>query len=213
MLLNILRGLIPAVYLALAIVLHAGTANAAEAGLKPGDRAPLFTLSDTAGGRHDLAGYLKQGKTVVLEWFNPDCPFVRKYHEGAQPNPSLREAYAYAASKGAVWLAINSGAQGKQGYGQERNAQARRDYGMSYPVLLDASGKTGRAYGAASTPTVYIVSPKGVVVYIGGVDDTQTNQDKPGERYLLKALKQYFNGQKVEPSLTPHPGCGVKYAD
>jgi peroxiredoxin len=187
-------------------------ANAAEiAQLQPGDMAPDFTLKDTAGHTYKLADYVTQGKVVVLEWFNPDCPYVKKYHEGST-NGSLREASAYAAQQGYVWLAINSGAPGKQGYGLERNAQAIKDYGINYPVLLDESGKVGLSYAAQNTPQIFIVKD-GKVVYNGGVDDTKTAEQQPGKKFLLAALKDLAAGKPVAEPSTMHPGCGVKYAD
>lgn len=189
----------------------AAPAVTSTAGLKPGDKAPAFSLTGTDGQTYALETYLKQGKTVVVEWFNPDCPWVKRFHDS--DNTSVKDAYTYAASKGAVWLAVNSSAPGKQGNGVQRNQQARTDYGIAYPVLLDENGATGMAYGAKNTPTLFIINPKGVVVYVGGVDDTKTNEDKPSVNYILTALKQYFSGQAIDPAVTPHYGCSVKYAD
>jgi peroxiredoxin len=97
-------------------------------------KAPDFELIDTQGKTHKLSTYLSEGKTVVLEWFNPDCPFVRKHHEKTR---SMADTQALAAKEGVVWLAINSGAPGKQGNGLERNKKAIEDYKIGYPVLLD----------------------------------------------------------------------------
>jgi peroxiredoxin len=187
-------------------------AQAAEvAQLKPGAAAPDFTLNDTAGSTYKLADYVSTGKVIVLEWFNPDCPYVKKYHEG-NTNGSLREAYTFAKEQGYTWLAVNSAAPGKQGYGVERNAQAITDYGISYPVLLDESGKVGLSYAAQNTPQIFIITD-GKVVYNGGVDDTKTAEQQPGEKYLLAALQDVAAGKPVAHPLTMHPGCGVKYAD
>lgn len=187
-------------------------AQAAElAQLKPGTAAPDFSLTDTAGQSYSLANLMAEDKVVVLEWFNPDCPYVKKYHEG-NGNNSMREAYAYAKEQGFVWLAINSGAPGKQGYGAERNAQAIKDYGISYPVLLDESGTVGMSYVAQNTPQIFIVK-EGKVVYNGGVDDTKTADQQPTEKFLLAALKDLAAGKSIAEAETMHPGCGVKYAD
>ena len=195
-------------------VIGAGSSMAAEiADLKPGDAAPNFKLMDTEGTAYQLDDMLNEGKTVILEWFNPDCPYVKRYHAGEQPNPSLSEAYAFAAEHGYVWLAINSAAPGKQGHGVERNDRAREEYGISYPVLLDESGKVGRAYGATSTPQLFIISSAGELLYVGGVDDTRTNKDQPRQKYLLDALVSHQAGDTIELNETPHPGCSVKYSD
>ncbi len=107
-----------------------------------GEMAPDFTLTDTDGKTHKLSDYTGQGRAIVLEWFNPECPFVKKHH---QLTHSMHETYAFAKEAGVVWLAVNSGAPGKQGNGLEKNIAARKDYGMEYPVLLDESRRGGQA--------------------------------------------------------------------
>ncbi len=187
-------------------------ANAAElAQLKPGVSAPDFTLTDTAGNSHSLASLMAEDKVVVLEWFNPDCPYVKKYHEG-DVNNSLREAYTFAKEQGFVWLAINSGAPGTQGSGMERNVKAIQDYGIGYPVLLDESGKVGLSFVAQNTPQIFIVKD-GKILYNGGVDDSKTSDQQPTKKFLLTALKDLAAGKPISEAETMHPGCGVKYAD
>ena len=178
-----------------------------------GFMAQDFTLTDTAGQTHSLTSYLTDGKTVVLEWFSPGCPYVRKYHEGADANPSMREAYRFAAEHDVVWLAINSNAPGTEGSGLELNRQKRGEFGIEYPVLLDEDGTVGRAFGASSTPHMFIISPEGKVLYNGGADDTKLNTDTPGINYIVNALTQYMAGDEIDPAATPHPGCSVKYAN
>lgn len=180
--------------------------------LRAGFTAQDFTLTDTEGRSHTLSAYLEQGKPVILEWFNPFCPYVRKYHDG-DANSSMREAYRFASEQGAVWLAVNSNAPGKQGSGLELNAEKRGEYGMSYPLLLDESGRVGQAYGATSTPQLFLITPEGQVVYNGGADDTVLADDKPTVNYVINALQQYLAGEEIEPAETPHPGCSVKYVN
>jgi len=189
-------------------------ANAAEDAAEPVALlpAPAFELTDTMGQTHKLADYLADGQTVVLEWFNPGCPYVKKYHDGENANPSMREAYAFAKQHGVVWLAVNSGAPGMQGHGLEHNREMRAEYGIDYPVLLDESGTVGRAYGATSTPHLFIINPAGEIVYHGGVDDTVTKNDQPSGNYVIAALTQLMAGEAVHPAETAHPGCSVKYA-
>ena len=139
----------------------AAPAPAAEVG-KP---APDFTLTDSAGKTHQLSAL--RGKNVVLEWFNPDCPFVRFAH-GQGP---LKDLAQQVAGADLVWLSVNSGAPGKQGHGKERNQQALTDYAMKNPILLDEDGSVGRTYGAAKTPHLFLIDAKGVLVYRGGVDN------------------------------------------
>lgn len=191
-----------------ALAVPAAAAELADVGA--GDKAADFTLADTEGNTHSLAEYLADGKVVVLEWFNPDCPYVQKYYDEGV-NPSLDAAYAFADEQDIVWLAINSGAPGKQGAGVERNTKAVSDWGIPYPVLLDETGSVGMSYGATNTPQMFVIYDD-TVVYMGGVDDAVTAGDTPQNAYLLDALKAVKAGEEVPVAETKHPGCGVKYA-
>jgi peroxiredoxin len=141
----------------------------ADAGEPPtatlGDPAPAFSLPDLDGKTVSLADFA--GKTVVLEWFNPDCPFV-KYAHGEGPLATLA---AEQTKGGVVWIAINSGAAGKQGTGVERNREAAKEWKLEHPILLDEDGKVGHAYGATSTPHMFVIDAGGKLVYAGGLDN------------------------------------------
>lgn len=130
-----------------------------------GEAAPAFSLPDLDGKTVSLADFI--GKTIVLEWFNPDCPFV-KYAHGEGPLAGLA---AEQTKAGVVWIAINSGAPGKQGAGAERNREAAKEWTMEHPILLDEDGKVGHAYGATSTPHMFVIDPAGKLVYAGGLDN------------------------------------------
>jgi peroxiredoxin len=137
----------------------------AAASAKLGEPAPGFSLPDLDGGTVSLADFA--GKTVVLEWFNPDCPFVKYAHaEGPLATMAATQAQADV-----VWLAINSGAPGKQGHGVERNREAKTEWKLEHPILLDEDGAVGHAYGATSTPHMFVVDPTGTLVYAGGLDN------------------------------------------
>jgi peroxiredoxin len=141
----------------------------ADAGDPPsatiGEPAPGFSLPDLDGKTVSLADFA--GKTVVLEWFNPDCPFVKYAHtEGPLAAMAVEQSEA-----GVVWLAINSGAPGKQGAGVERNREAAAEWKMSHPILLDEDGKVGHAYGATTTPHMFVIDGAGKLVYAGGLDN------------------------------------------
>jgi peroxiredoxin len=172
-----------------------------------GKTAPGFTLTDLDGRQHRLSDY--RGKVVVLEWFNPDCPFVKKHHERTR---SMAETYTSASEMGAVWLAINSGAPGKQGHGLERNKLAKEDYGIEYPILLDESGKVGKAYDAKTTPHMYIIDSNGTLVYRGAIDSTRDAQNLGETNYVRKALEELSGGDQVSAKETQSYGCSVKYA-
>ena len=178
----------------------------AQQGAEVGKPAPEFTLKDTEGKPVSLASY--RGKTVVLEWFNPDCPFV-KYAHGQGP---LKSMAAAQVKRGIVWLAINSGAPGKQGHGVGRNAEARKEYTLPHPVLIDEDGKVGRIYGAKTTPHMYVVDAKGVLVYAGAIDNAPLGEtDGTPVNYVEKALDALGAGKKIDPGQTRLYGCSVKY--
>jgi peroxiredoxin len=144
-------------------VKYAGGSKPATA--KLGEPAPALSLPNLAGETVSLADFA--GKTVVLEWFNPDCPFV-KYAYTKGPLQSLG---AEQSKAGVVWLAINSGAPGKQGHGLERNRAAQAEWGIEHAILLDESGEVGHAYGATSTPHLFVIDGTGTLVYAGGLDN------------------------------------------
>jgi peroxiredoxin len=173
-----------------------------------GAAAPDFELTDTAGKVHKLSTYLADGKIVVLEWFNPDCPFVKKHHQKTQ---SMAETQAAAAGAGVVWLAVNSAAPGKQGGGVERNQKAIEEYKISYPVLLDESGSVGLAYGAKTTPHMFVIAG-GKVVYAGAIDDRPDAAELGKSNYVREALAAVKAGKAVDPATTKPYGCSVKYA-
>jgi hypothetical protein len=173
-----------------------------------GKPAPDFTLTDLDGKAHTLSQYA--GKTVVLEWFNPGCPFVEHAH-GEGP---LKDMAAKETAQGIVWLSINSGGPGKQGNGAEANREGVTRFGMTNPVLLDEDGTVGHTYGAEKTPHVFVVDAKGVLVYRGGLDNAPMGVPDEGERidYVGAALADVRAGKPVAVSETSVYGCSVKYA-
>jgi hypothetical protein len=145
-----------------------------------------------------------------LEWFNPGCPFVR-YSHGEGP---LKDMARKQAANGVVWLAINSGAAGKQGAGDDVNRQARQEWSMEYPILIDADGKVGKAYEAKATPHMYVIDPNGSLVYRGALDNAPLGK-VPSEgqvNYVQNALASVAAGKPVEVAETKAYGCSVKYA-
>lgn len=185
----------------------AGTAQPAPTATV-GKPAPDFVLKDLAGKEVRLSQF--KGKTVVLEWFNPECPFV-KYAHGEGP---LKDLAAKSAEKGVVWLAVNSGAAGKQGTGVELNRTASTSWGMKHPLLLDETGMVGRLYGATTTPNMYVVAPDGVLVYAGALDNAplgKTESGGPAVNYVTKALEDIGAKRAVATPTTKPYGCSVKY--
>ncbi|WP_428267773.1 redoxin family protein [Haliangium sp.] len=201
------RFLVSALALAAGFVFAIGSA-AAESKATVGKPAPDFTLTDVNGKKVKLSDF--KGKTVVLEWFNPQCPFVKYAHgEGPLKDASKKPG---AGNADVVWLAINSGAAGKQGNGVELNKQARADWKMDYPVLIDDSGKVGRMYDAKTTPHMYVVDAKGTLVYRGALDSAPLGRAKGGVvNYVQAALDDLAAGRPVATAETQSYGCGVKY--
>ena len=180
---------------------------AATASATLGAPAPDFTLTDTSGATVSLSDL--RGKVVAIEWFNPDCPFIVAAHKGG-PLETMPQAWT---DKGVVWLTINSNAEGKQGHGTERNAEAKDEYALPRAVLLDPTGEVGRTYGAKTTPHMYLVDASGVLVYRGGLDNAPRG-DAPSsgvQPFFQDALTAVTSGKPVKPADTKAYGCSVKY--
>lgn len=188
---------------------HAEHAKKAHAPVKVGEKVHNFTLTDTNKVEHELQQYLDDGKIVVLEWFNPECPFVKKHHIRYDTMVELEREFR---DQGVVWLAINSGAAGKQGAGLKRNIKARDDFKMGYPLLLDESGKIGRMLGAKTTPDMRIITPDGVLAYAGAIDDNPRPRGEAETNFVRQALREIIAGETVSETKTRPYGCAVKYA-
>jgi cytochrome oxidase Cu insertion factor (SCO1/SenC/PrrC family) len=183
-----------------------GTAPAAV-----GSPAPDFTLPDLDGKPVHLADY--RGKVVVLEWFNPECPFVKASHSKG----SLVGAADKHLAEGTVWLAVNSGAPGKQGAGAEKSRAGKEQFGLKHPILIDESGTVGKLYGAERTPHLYVIDKNGVLVYRGAVDNSpdgigESPADGKLVRYVDEAVQALASGKALAVAETKAYGCGVKYA-
>ena len=175
-----------------------------------GQPAPAFTGVTADGGMVDLAAYA--GKTVVLEWTNNGCPYVKK-HYGAG---NMQQTQAAAAADGVVWLTVISSAEGKQGYATPDEAKAIAAAAKAAPaaIVLDASGEIGRAYDARTTPHMFVIDGAGTLVYAGAIDDKPTADaaDIPGAtNYVLAALEDVKNGRPVATPESEPYGCSVKY--
>jgi len=177
-----------------------------------GQPAPDFALPALGGGTVRLSEH--RGKVVVLEWFNPDCPFVRQAHARKEQLQGLAERHQ---KDGVVWLAINSGAPGKQGHGVKANQQGKQRHAMAHPILLDESGAVGRLYGAKRTPHLYVIDASGKLVYGGALDNTKGGDLEDAEptfvNYVATALADISAGRAVATPQTEPYGCSVKYGD
>ncbi len=187
-----------------------GAATAGAAGIEVGKPAPDFTLTAYEGKAFHLADL--RGKTVVLEWFNPDCPFVKASHTKGSLN-GLAKRWT---DKGIVWLGIDSSAPGKQGHDPERVSLAKKAFGLDHPILADETGKVGHLYGATNTPHLFVIDAQGVLVYRGAIDNSPDGEgESPAGgklvNYVDAALTSLAAGKPVETPATKAYGCGVKY--
>ncbi len=176
-----------------------------------GKPAPDFTLEAIDGTKVSLASF--KGKVVVLEWFNPGCPFVQKAHTKG----SLIDTAKKHTDAGVVWLAVNSGAEGKQGNPIPENQEAAKTWSLTHPILRDVDGAIGKAYGATNTPNLFVIDAAGTVVYAGAIDnspDAERGAPTGGAlvNYIDAALGDLAAGRPVATPITKPYGCSVKYA-
>lgn len=184
---------------------------AALASAAVGQPAPAFSATDTSGKTVSLADF--KGKHVVLEWVNPGCPFVVK-HYGAG---NMQATQKSAAAKGVVWLTINSTAADHGDYKAPAALAGwmTQQKAAATHTLMDADGKVGRAFGARTTPHMYVINPAGNVVYAGAIDNRPTANpaDIAGAtNHVNAALAESLAGKPVTVASTRAYGCGIKYS-
>jgi len=175
-----------------------------------GSAAPEFSVPDSKGKTQSLSQY--KGKYVVLEWFNPDCPFVKKHYGGGNMQ-KLQEEFT---SKGVIWLSVDSSASGKEGNLSPEQAEKKMSElkAHSTALLLDQDGKAGKAYGAKNTPHMFVINPEGKIIYEGAIDSKATPNpaDIPNStNYVKAALDEALAGKPVTTSISKPYGCSVKY--
>ncbi len=193
------------------LLFFATTAFAATPGtLKPESAAPDFTLTGHDGKPYKLSQF--KDKTVVLEWFNKDCPYVRKFYDSKTMQALQKEQ----TGKGVVWLAIISSAAGKEGaLDAAAAAKLMTDWGMgATAILFDNDGKVGKTYGAKTTPHMYVINKNGQLAYMGAIDDRPSASQKTlagATNYVTAALQAMEKGEKIKNASTTPYGCSVKY--
>jgi hypothetical protein len=185
-------------------------AAAAGAVAVVGQPAPAFSATDTSGKPVALADF--KGRTVVLEWVNPDCPFVRKHYDSANMQGTQKEA----TGKGMVWLAVNSTRADHPEYKAPAALAGwmKTSGAAATATLMDADGRLGRAYGARTTPHMYVVDASGTLVYAGAIDDKRSANPadvKTATNHVKAALADTLAGKPVRVAATQPYGCSVKY--
>ncbi len=194
------------VLLALAIV---GLAPAARAAVAPGQPAPDFTVTDIAGKKHALSAY--RGKIVVLEWLAPGCPYVLRHYRSG----NLPATQSAALADGAVWLQINSSAMGDLDLAKTEEWRKKNGVAPAVAYIRDEAGRLGRAFGAETTPHLFVISAEGKLAYQGAIDDqpsaSQANTVH-AHNYVKAAIAALKAGRPAETATSKPYGCGVKYA-
>ena len=197
---------------AAAVTLTALATSVAHAAPKVGEPAPAFTATDLNGKSRSLSEF--KGKYVVLEWHNQGCPFVQKHYESGNMQKLQKEL----TGKGVVWLSIISSAPGKQGHvtPDEEKAYLAEQKATPSEVLFDPQGTVGKAYGAKTTPHMFVIDDKGVLVYAGAIDDNPSSDAADAataKNYVRAAFEEASAGKPVTTAATAPYGCGVKYAN
>ncbi len=184
----------------------------ASAAATVGQPAPAFSATDVSGKPVSLADF--KGKYVVLEWTNPGCPFVKKHYDSGNMPATQKDALA----KGAVWLSVNSTAKDATDYKAPADLAAWFSSKNAKPTaaLMDADGTIGKAWGARTTPHMFVIDPKGTVVYAGAIDSIPSPNPadlKTATNYVTQALTESMAGKPVSKAVTQAYGCSVKYSN
>jgi len=177
---------------------------------KVGKIAPNFELKGHDGKTYELSDF--KGKHVVLEWFNKDCPFVKKHYI----SNNMQTLQGEFTEKGVVWLSIVSSAPGKQGHLTPNKAKEilKNNKSKATALLIDSDGKVGKAFSAKTTPHMYVIGPEGKFIYTGAIDSnpsTDPDDIKSSKNYVKMALEDSFSGKEVKVKRSRAYGCGVKY--
>jgi hypothetical protein len=185
-----------------AVAAPAAHAESPAPSLAVGQTAPDFELTDINGKTHRLSDYTAQGKTVVLEWFSPACPVCVAYYsapQGADGKPAgaapMVATHEQIAGDNLVWLLVNSSGTGKPGSELEANQKALADWHVPFPLLLDADGKVGHAYGAQRTPHMMVIDPKGRLIYRGSADEGGRGAPGTGMNFVVSAVQAAAEGK------------------
>lgn len=184
--------------------------KAQEKPIEIGTTVPDFTLNCLGGKPHSLSDY--KGKIIVLEWTNPNCPYVVRVYKTDGIIPELQRKYK---EKGVIWMTINSTHPEHKDYvAPEKLKEIYAEWQASYNhYLMDPEGKVGRMFEAKTTPQIFILNADGKLVYNGALDDDPRGQKSKDQKinYVALALDALLNGKEITTPLTQPYGCTVKY--
>ena len=179
------------------------SAAAARATASVGQPAPDFELPDQDGRTHALSSL--RGKVVVLEWTNPGCPFVQRHYDAG----TMTRAQAALPAGRAVWLGVDS----TSFHTADDSKTWRGERNIPWPILQDPGGSVGHAYGARTTPHMYVIDSEGVLRYAGGIDDDPHGEKEAPVNYAAQAAQALLSGNAPAVDHAETYGCSVKYAD
>lgn len=193
-----------------ALIIANSLSLSAFANAKIGEKAPEFSVVDSSGKVQKLSDH--QGKIVVLEWYNKDCPYVRKHYDAN----NMQKLQSDLTGQGAIWLTVVSSRVGKQGHQSAADTvvNTKKENAKPTAVLLDEDGKMGKAYGAKTTPHIYVIDEKGILRYNGAIDSNSSADPATiatAENYLTAAFASVKKGEAVAKATTKPYGCSVKY--
>lgn len=174
--------------------------------------APAFTAKDISGAEQSIEKH--KGKIIVLEWHNPGCPFVHKHYDSG----NMQKLQEYALDKGVVWLSINSGAEGKQGYLTPNEAKEMlvKSGSKQTAYILDPEGKIGHLYSAKTTPHMFVIDESGKLVYSGAIDDKASADPADiatSKNYVKEAIDALQAKKPIATAQAQAYGCSIKYKD
>jgi peroxiredoxin len=190
--------------LMLSVLVLTGATVALAGDVVVGEKAPDFELTDNHGKTHRLSDY--EGRIVVLEWTNPECPFVQRHY--SKGNTTMLDLQEDVAEHDVVWLAIDS----SHFVTTESTAKWAEAKKIGYPILLDTTGEVGHAYGAKTTPHMFVIGPEGGLLYNGAIDSDPRGGAEESINYVAAALHEAMGGHAVSHASTKPYGCSVKYA-
>ena len=180
------------------------------AAVTAGQPALSFKSVDVSGNAVSLADF--KGKYVVLEWNNPNCPFVMKHYSSGNMQ-ALQKRFG---ADNVAWLAVNSTSETHSDYMAPDKLAAwfKQQNAAPTAVLMDTRGAIGRAYGAKVTPHMYVIDPTGTVIYAGAIDDKRSANPadvKSASNYVVAALTDARSGKAVANASSSAYGCTIKY--
>lgn len=190
-------------------LIAAGAPQAEKA--QVGKPAPDFTLLDLDGKEHTLSSYTAQGNVVVLEWFNPLCPFVKKHYN--HPSDTMNAMVKGWEGERVVYLRINSADPSTVTGNPETLRKGVQDFEITTPLLLDPTGVVGKRYGAKRTPEMYVITSEGVLAYHGAIDDDNTARAPGKTNYVKQAVDAVLAGKEVPTPTSTAYGCSIHYAE